>query len=276
MKTPLHLRLPPALLLVASLLLSPGLARSSALETNPPRAAAERTISEEAALLQNGRLLARQKAFARLAKRRGAEVDELLLVQVRRFRNGELPPALWLDLFEAAAGRDHPELRAALAEHERELQQSKEPLARFRECLEGGDAEAGREVFARKAEAGCVRCHAVIGEGGAIGPDRTWLRHSMDRVRFLEALILPNATLALGFKPALLKLKNKEEIVGVVTFESPDDLVVTSVADGTKRKVKTADIAERTPLPSPMPPHFGTVLSKREIRDLVEFISEGD
>jgi hypothetical protein len=62
----------------------------------------------------------------------------------------------------------------------------------------------------------------------------------------------------------------------VVTFESNDELTITSVADGKKRTLKTADIAERTPLPSPMPPHFGAVLSKREIRDLVEFLAEGD
>jgi hypothetical protein len=48
------------------------------------------------------------------------------------------------------------------------------------------------------------------------------------------------------------------------------------VVDGKKTKVKTADITERTPLPSPMPPHFGAVLDKRAIRDLVEFIAVGD
>jgi len=51
---------------------------------------------------------------------------------------------------------------------------------------------------------------------------------------------------------------------------------MTSVTDGTKRAVPTSEIKERTPLPSPMPPHFGVVLSKREIRDLVEFIAVGD
>jgi hypothetical protein len=63
--------------------------------------------------------------------------------------------------------------------------------------------------------------------------------------------------------------------VGVVSAESPD-LTITSVVDGRKRQIKTAEITERTPLPSPMPPVFGAVLSKRENRDLIEFLAEGD
>jgi len=58
-----------------------------------------------------------------------------------------------------------------------------------------------------------------------------------------------------------------------VSFESTDDITITSVVDGKKRRLKTADIAERTPLPSAMPPGLGLVLGKRAIRDLVEFLA---
>ena len=199
-----------------------------------------------------------------------------MLAQFERYRSGDLPPSLWIDLFEAAAKRDTPALTTMLAERERELEKSTDPLVRFRESLEGGDAEAGREIFTKKPEAGCIRCHAVDGKGGAIGPDLTWLRHSVDRIRILESLIVPNATLAPGFQSVLLKLKSGKEISGVITFESSDDLIITSVTDGRKRKLKAIDIAGRTPLPSPMPPHFGAVLSKHEIRDLIEFLAVGD
>jgi len=236
----------------------------------------QRTIAEEAAVLERGRLSARRKALARLAVHPDAEADKVLLAQFDRYRAGELPPAIWLDFFEAAAKRDHPALKARLAEREQTLAKSKDALSRFRECLEGGDAEAGRAVFATKPEAGCIHCHSVSGEGGKIGPDLTWLRNSIDRILILESIVAPNSSIATGFQSALLTLKNGGTVSGVVTHESAEEITITSVVDGKNTKVKTADIAERTPLPSPMPPHFGVALDKRAIRDLIEFIAVGD
>lgn len=235
-----------------------------------------RTVAEDAALLEKGRPSAQRRALARLAVHPDPEAGHVLLAQLRRLQSGELPLALWLDLLEAAAQRDTPELKAALAERERSLQKATDPLDRFRECLAGGDAETGRRIFTENAKAGCTRCHAVEGQGGALGPDLTWLRHSVDRIRILESLIAPNATLAPGYQPAWLKLKNGEEITGVITFAGADDLTITPLGDGKPRKLKITDIAERTALPSPMPPHFGAVLTRREIRDLIEFLAEGD
>jgi putative heme-binding domain-containing protein len=235
-----------------------------------------RTVVEEAAVLATGRLSARQRAFARLAVHPDPGATALLLEQFERYRSGELAPTLWLDLFEAAAKRNDPRLRELLAERERAVAQSRDPLSRFRECLEGGDADAGRAIFEKKPEAGCIRCHAIEGQGGQVGPDLTWLRKSIERIRILESLLAPNATIAPGFQSAALTLRNGETVAGVVSSETPDELVITTVADGKRRVVKVADIAERVPLPSPMPPHFGAVLDKRAIRDLVEFIAVGD
>lgn len=238
---------------------------------SPPR-----TVTEDAALLAKGRIHAQQNALARLGAQTDPEADKVLLAQFARYRAGELPAALWLDLFEAAAKRNDAALKAARADRERELEKAKDPSARFLECLEGGDAEAGRAIFAIKPEAGCIRCHSVDGKGGQIGPELTWHRRTTERAHLLESLIVPSATIAVGYQYALLKLTSGEEISGVLTGESEDELTVTSVVDGKRRKLKTSEIAGRTPLPSPMPPHFDAVLSKREIRDLIEFLAEGD
>ena len=136
--------------------------------------------------------------------------------------------------------------------------------------------EAGRAVFEKRPEAGCVRCHSVDGKGGQIGPELTWLRKATERAHILEAIILPNATIATGFDSVALKLKNGETVAGVVRGESATDITLASFADGKRRTVKLAKVTERTPLPSPMPPAFGQVLSKRAIRDVVQFIAAGD
>ena len=235
-----------------------------------------RTVADEAALLEKGRGRAQKNALARLAASTDPAADKVLLAQFQRLREGALPAALWLDLFEAAAKRDNPELKKALANREAELAKSNDPLMRFRECLEGGDGEAGKALFHKNPEPGCVRCHSMDGKGGEIGPDLTWLRKSAERSNLLESVVLPNGTVAIGYQAALIQLKDGEEISGVITHDNPSDFILTSVSDGKKRTIQTADVVKRTALPSPMPPHFGAALTKRELRDLIEFLASGE
>jgi putative heme-binding domain-containing protein len=276
MKSSSHFSLGPVLALCALASAAPAFADSSSAVAATVLEQPARTIAEEEAVLESGRMTARQRAFARLAERTDPAVDKVLRAQFERYRAGQLPPALWLDLFEAASKRNDPALKELLAERQAKLARATDPLAAFQECLEGGDADAGREIFANKPEAGCIRCHSADGKGGQIGPELTWLRHSAERVHLLESVILPNSTIATGFQSALLKLKSGDEVMGVVSAENSENLTVTSVVDGTKRQINIPDIVDRTPLPSPMPPAFGAVLSKREIRNLIEFLAEGD
>ena len=226
-----------------------------------------------AGALERGNIRAQQRALANLGAMAGGEADQVLLAQFERFRSGTLPPALWLDLFEAAAQRDNAALKARLAEHAREVEGSHDSLSPYRECLEGGDAEAGREIFTKKPEAGCIRCHSVSGAGGRIGPDLTTLHQTTERIFILESIVEPNAVITPGFENVLLTLKNGETVTGILSLEGEDEVTITSSADGRKRKVQTAEIKERTPLPSAMPPGFGLALGKRAIRDLVQFLA---
>ena len=236
----------------------------------------ERTIAEEIVVLEKGRLSAKQRSFARLAVHPDSEADELLRKQFDRYRSHELSPALWLDLFEAMAKRGNAEFKSLLAERDAELAKSPDPLRRFEECLEGGNGEAGRAVFEKRPEAGCVRCHTVDGKGGQVGPELTWLRHATERSHILESIILPNSTIATGHDSVALKLKNGETVAGVVRGESATDITLGSFVDGKRSTVKLTKVVGRTPLPSPMPPAFGQVLDKRAIRNLVQFIADGD
>lgn len=239
-------------------------------------ASPERTIAEEEAVLQSGRISARQRSLARLATRPDAAAGDLLKGQFALYRARALPPALWLDLFEAMAKRGVGDLRRLLGEKDAEIGLSINPLKRFEECLEGGDGAQGRTIFEKRPDAGCVRCHAMDGKGGQVGPDLTWLRNSTERSHILEAIILPNSTVAAGFPSMMLTLKNGETLSGIVRAETPDEVSLVSFVDGRRTIVAQTAIERRTPLPTPMPQHFGHVLDKRALRDLVEFIAAGD
>src|SRR5438105_4370505 len=65
------------------------------------------------------------------------------------------------------AGFDRPEFaRYALANH--------------------GDAHTGRAVFADPKAGDCLRCHAVRGEGGKIGPDLSDVGGKLGREHLIE------------------------------------------------------------------------------------------
>ena len=225
------------------------------------------------AVFEKGDIRAQQQALLALGADQNPDADRILLAQFDRYRAGTLPPGLWLELFEAASKRDNPAVKARLAEIEQAREKSRDPVSRYRECLEGGDAAAGRAIFTQKPEAGCVRCHRVSGVGAEIGPDLTALRQVTDRVFILESIIEPNAVITQGFPNVLLTLKDGKVVSGIVGFESSEFVVLTSVTDGRRHRIEIAEIADRKPLPSAMPPGFGIILGKRAVRDLVEFLA---
>ena len=243
---------------------------STALSASPT--SAER-LTRAISALTSPSIHRQQKAIITLTALGGEKADAALLSQFDRWQSGELPVALWLDLAEAAAKRNTPLLKTRLLQYERSFATAGDPLHRWRECLEGGDADEGRELFFHKLEAGCFRCHKVDGEGAEIGPDLTGLGQRMDRVYILESIIDPNAVISPGFDQALLTLASGEQVSGLIQVETADYLTLVSVTDGKKRQIKTAEITQRTALPSAMPPAFGQVLTKRNLRDLVEFIA---
>ena len=64
-----------------------------------------RTVADEVAVLEKGRIRAKQNALARLAAQTDPGADKVLLSQFERYSAGKLPPSLWLDLLRDRAGR---------------------------------------------------------------------------------------------------------------------------------------------------------------------------
>ncbi len=232
-------------------------------------------VKLNAPLLDKGTIREKQAALATIAAQPVPEADQIILTQLDRLAQNSLPPAIRLDVTEAAALRDHPEIKRRLAERDAALLQNPDPLTRWRDTLEGGNAKLGRVVFEEKAEAACMRCHKWKGEGGDVGPDLAKLPKTADRAYLLEAIVEPNAKIAPGYDNVLLTLNNGEMIAGLLNAEKADEVTLISIADGKKQQVKTADIKERMRVPSAMPPGLGDVLGKRDLRDLIEFLAGG-
>jgi quinoprotein glucose dehydrogenase len=229
---------------------------------------AEAAVSLTAAL-RDGALVEKQSALAVLGELKGDEAGAVLGQALDRLLAKDYPPELALDLLEAAAKRSELKDRVAKYEASRSKDDS---LANYREALLGGDAEVGRRVFFTKAEVSCVRCHKAQGQGGDVGPDLTGIGAKQKRDYLLESIVDPNKQIAQGFETVVLTLTNGKVVSGIVKGEDARDVKLMT-AEGQLVTVAKTKIDERARGKSAMPEDAIKHLSRRELRDLVEFLA---
>ncbi|MDB6148811.1 MAG: hypothetical protein JWQ44_259 [Chthoniobacter sp.] len=228
-------------------------------------------VQVNARVLGKGSLREQQEALATIAAQPIPEAERVLAEQMDLLIAGKLKPGLQLDVLEAATSRNVPALQQRLAIYDASRSNA-DALAKWSECLEGGDAKLGRKIFAEKAEAGCLRCHKVEGEGGDVGPDLSAANARRDRTYLLQSIVDPNAVIAPGYQNVLITLQNGEFVGGLLHAETETEITLASLVDGKKQRIAKAQIKERTVVPSAMPPGLGEVLGKRGLRDLIEFL----
>lgn len=235
------------------------------------RAVPERAVGELEKVLATGSVAERQFALGLLATLPVADVDLLLATQLDALAADRLDHGLTLDLLEAAAGRSSAAVQAKLATFETRRKPD-DALARWRECLEGGDARRGEVVFAEHAT-GCMRCHKINGAGGDVGPDLRGVGKRMTREQILQAIVDPNASIAAGYETVLIEKTNGELIAGLLTHETADELSLKNLEDGRVVKVKPGEVKKRTKGLSSMIPQLAEMLGKRNLRDLIEYLA---
>lgn len=223
------------------------------------------------AALNSGSIAEKQNAIVTLGAMTNVAADNLLESLMEKLLAKAIPTELQVELIEAASKRTNSSVRDAWQKFERS-RPANDDLRSYRECLAGGDIEEGKRIFIERAEASCVRCHKFNGEGGEVGPDLTGIGSRKDREYILESLVYPNKHIAAGFENVLVTLKNGTSYAGVIKSETKDTLEINSGEDGLVR-VRKSDIKDRARGLSGMPEELRQVLSKRDLRDLVEFLT---
>lgn len=236
------------------------------------KAAPEHAVPLLGSLLQNANVGEKQAALQALGDLRHPAAVAVLQQCFDRLDKGEFGAVLHLDLFEAAAKHDDAALRARLVKREQQDGQSG-PLGAWLACREGGDSKAGRAVFHDLEATRCTRCHSLGGTGGNAGPMLDGIGKKLTRDQLLEALITPSARIAEGFGTVTLETKDGDTFVGVVTKEQNGKVTIVS-ASGESNDVPSADISKRTPMAASAMPPMGGALNRRQIRDLIEFLSK--
>lgn len=135
-----------------------------------------------------------------------------------------------------------------------------------------GDAAHGKELFAKESTS-CITCHRVSDLGVDFGPALSEIGTKLGKDAIFEAIIDPNAGIAMGFETTMLTLKDGNAAVGIVRSETPEELVL-AMPRGITVRYKKGEIAERTKLPtSMMPSGLNQALSVQDLVDVVAYLS---
>ena len=224
----------------------------------------------ERILLSDGSLRVRQRAAQTLGRLRDLRADSVLVRCMDQLLAGSLPSGLHLDVLEAASQRKSPELSAKVEAHDR-ARPADDPLGAYRESVYGGDPAVGAKIFLEKQAAQCLKCHAINGEGGIVGPDLESVGAQRKREELLESIVLPNAKIAEGYD-RLMVLAEGHTYYGRLLREDAARLTLLNDEGYEMTLVKT-EIEGRQSARSAMPENVNEFLTKRELRDLVAFLA---
>jgi quinoprotein glucose dehydrogenase len=223
------------------------------------------------ATLDQGTTTEKQAAFATLATIPGSAADAILSQWLDKLLAAQVPGEITLDLLAAASQRQAREVKDKLTKFERS-RPADDDLRAYRECLEGGNAEEGKKIFVERVEVSCVRCHKAGSDGGEVGPDLAHVAATKTREYLLESIVYPNKHIAAGFESVLVTMNDGAVYAGLLKSETASEIEVNSPEDGIL-KLKKADIKSRGTGLSAMPEELRQVLTKQDLRNLVEFLS---
>jgi putative heme-binding domain-containing protein len=149
---------------------------------------------------------------------------------------------------------------------------TEDELAPFVDALAGGEANAGKKIFFESEKVQCAKCHKIGGKGADVGPDLSKIAATKDKQYLLESMIVPSAQIAKGFEVTLAKLNDGRVVMGIVKSED-DKTVNLMAADGKLVPVAKDQIKSRNVQKVSAMPPIGEVLTKQEIRNVIEFLS---
>jgi putative membrane-bound dehydrogenase-like protein len=132
-----------------------------------------------------------------------------------------------------------------------------------------GSIALGEVIF---THAQCVNCHTVSEDAPAKGPYLGSIAMIYRRPQLAEAILMPNKTIAQGFKTNLLLLKSGITVTGFVTKESADGIMLRD-ANGKEQSIAFDEIDERMTLPtSVMPAGLINRFTVHEVSSLIDYI----
>jgi len=136
-----------------------------------------------------------------------------------------------------------------------------------------GDPANGESVY-RRADLSCIKCHAIGGAGGVVGPDMISLGASSPVDYIVQSLIEPNAKIKEGYHTTTIVTADGQQVSGKLMSEADGKLVMRD-AENRELVFKTEDVEGKKISPiSLMPADLTNGLTEKEFVDLAAFLSQ--
>jgi quinoprotein glucose dehydrogenase len=216
-------------------------------------------------------VIERQSAWDSLADVDTPEATQAITEGLQQYIAGKLPADVWMNVIEASEGRVKADAVAAREAFEK-AEAANDALAPFRDCISGGDAKNGEQIFMTRTELSCVRCHKVGNKGGEVGPKLTEIAKTKDSRYLLEAIVNPDAKIAENFETIVVLTDEDQVVTGILKKETAQTLTIMT-AEGKSIDVAVESIVQRKKGKSSMPADLIKLMTRRQLRDLVAYLS---
>ncbi len=135
-----------------------------------------------------------------------------------------------------------------------------------------GDPTHGQALFADTKGLACVKCHAVGGQGGAVGPDLSAIGGTYPRAELITSVLEPSARIFSGYEPLIVATNDGRVLTGIVKSDTPDGLEIED-ADAHRIRLNRDEIDDRkTSTVSLMPVGLVEGLTNQDFADLIAYL----
>ncbi|WP_422930628.1 PVC-type heme-binding CxxCH protein [Singulisphaera sp. PoT] len=140
------------------------------------------------------------------------------------------------------------------------------------EVRRDGNAARGEAIFRRQEQA-CLKCHAIAGAGGQVGPSLESVGASAQVDYLIDSLLLPNKAVKENYHSAIVATSDGKVISGIKVRQT-DRVLILRDAEDQEIEIPLDTIDEQKNGGSLMPTGLTESLTHAEFVDLVRFLSE--
>ena len=135
-----------------------------------------------------------------------------------------------------------------------------------------GDAAHGEKLFRDLKGLACIKCHAVGGQGGQVGPDLAGIALKYKRENLMTSVLEPSKVIAQGYETIIIDTNQGITLTGVFKGETADAVSLAD-KDGKLISVPKKEIDERKFSPvSTMPNGLNDGMTLQDFADVIAFL----
>ena len=176
-----------------------------------------------------------------------------------------------------ASGRDVPDLITAFEKAGRLKEgmarlSDKEMVQLLKDVATAGDAARGETIF-RRNDLNCLKCHAIAGAGGQVGPGLESIGASAQPDYLLDSLLEPGKAVKENYHAIVVGTEDGKVYTGIKIRQTDRELVLRDAEDR-EIAIPVASIDQQKMAGSLMPAGLTESLTRNELIDLVRFLSQ--